>query len=676
MRVNCLRQIVVGRSVGWSVVGRACACSGVERERQFAVIDSQSAPPNNDYKVKMDIGFRNLRDILNAENFDAEEYAEDLSASKSSIKEKDKFVKDEQLQQLLDSIEGYKDAEVTSDTHIVTQGNLLEINPDTKQALRNVFMFLLSDRILVTTPLPQRERKNNLKYKLEAEYLFGSFAVVDVLSDSGVKNAFKFLPSEAFYQTGSSEAKSMWLKTIREAMESADSRNMLQAKDDPISSTEININVDFNQQSHASDPTSAEEVTQLFEDLDICVAQRDFEGAATFVIKIHDIIAHRGGTEDKEYKKRLDEITLELSSNLAQELTSFYGSSLPGGTSSVRKAVDILKRLERTSLACQLFMKNRSFATRYKLRQLKIEGAITLYITKLSRAFFNEMIRAAKEFRTSFEDKPECFSSFVIWARGEMKAFVSSFSRQVFRNNLNISVVSECVRVACNYCDELKSVGFDLKFILHRVLLKNILETIFDARDQLIDACKHRAIDEQWRSVNLRKEETAQVLVHEMNNYGIESFQNYIYNGCVILLSESVIAFVKRIMTFLEGCFQFDVCEINAVIVECICDIFKCQIRNMKATLASKQFANEKPFILKNAVFLNHCLLSCIKRKTEAIFGYSFKEFRQLSSFIDSELAINEKANATKSQADYPSLKSGQSASLDEEFDYDDAEFV
>lgn len=43
-------------------------------------------------------------------------------------------------------------------------------------------------------------------------------------------------------------------------------------------------------------------------------------------------------------------------------------------------------------------------------RQLKIEGAITLYITKLSRTFFTEMVRSAKEFRASFEDKPECFS--------------------------------------------------------------------------------------------------------------------------------------------------------------------------------------------------------------------------------------------------------------------------
>lgn len=96
----------------------------------------------------------------------------------------------------------------------------------------------------------------------------------------------------------------------------------------------------------------------------------------------------------------------------------------------------------------------------------------------------------------------------------------------------------------------------------------------------------------------------------------------------------------------------------------------------MKATLASKQFADEKPFILKNATFLNTCLLSCIKRKTKTDFGYTFKEFQTLSSFIDNELSIKERANVTKLQTDYPSLKSGQSSSVDEEFDYDDAEFV
>ena len=96
----------------------------------------------------------------------------------------------------------------------------------------------------------------------------------------------------------------------------------------------------------------------------------------------------------------------------------------------------------------------------------------------------------------------------------------------------------------------------------------------------------------------------------------------------------------------------------------------------MKATLASKQFADEKPFILKNATFLIVSLLSCIKRKTKAIFGYTFKEFEKLDSIMDNELSVIDKPKITKLQPNYPSLKSAQSSSVDEEFDYDDAEFV
>lgn len=49
-----------------------------------------------------------------------------------------------------------QDVKIAPDASIVYQGNLLELSPDTKQALRNIFMFLLSDRILVATPLTQR----------------------------------------------------------------------------------------------------------------------------------------------------------------------------------------------------------------------------------------------------------------------------------------------------------------------------------------------------------------------------------------------------------------------------------------------------------------------------------------------------------------------------------------
>ena len=49
-----------------------------------------------------------------------------------------------------------QDVKIAQDATIVQQGNLLELSSGTKQALRNIFMFLLSDRILVATPLTQR----------------------------------------------------------------------------------------------------------------------------------------------------------------------------------------------------------------------------------------------------------------------------------------------------------------------------------------------------------------------------------------------------------------------------------------------------------------------------------------------------------------------------------------
>lgn len=63
--------------------------------------------------------------------------------------------------------------------------------------------------------------------------------------------------------------------------------------------------------------------------------------------------------------------------------------------------------------ACELFLKNRSAIIRYNIRQLKFEGATTLYIRCLCTVFFSSLSDTAKEFLKAFPDHYGCFSGIV-----------------------------------------------------------------------------------------------------------------------------------------------------------------------------------------------------------------------------------------------------------------------
>ncbi len=60
--------------------------------------------------------------------------------------------------------------------------------------------------------------------------------------------------------------------------------------------------------------------------------------------------------------------------------------------------------------ACDLFLQNRSAITKYSFRQLKIEGATTLYIKRLCQVFFGGLMDTGKEFMKAFPQHYGCFS--------------------------------------------------------------------------------------------------------------------------------------------------------------------------------------------------------------------------------------------------------------------------
>lgn len=60
--------------------------------------------------------------------------------------------------------------------------------------------------------------------------------------------------------------------------------------------------------------------------------------------------------------------------------------------------------------ACDLFLKNRSAIIKYNIRQLKFEGATSLYIRRLCGVFFPSLMETGREFLKAFQEHYGCMS--------------------------------------------------------------------------------------------------------------------------------------------------------------------------------------------------------------------------------------------------------------------------
>lgn len=69
-----------------------------------------------------------------------------------------------------------------------------------------------------------------------------------------------------------------------------------------------------------------------------------------------------------------------------------------------------LIRLGKSAQACDLFLKNRSAIIKYNIRQLKFEGATTLYIRRLCDVFIPCLSETGREFMKAFQEHYGCMS--------------------------------------------------------------------------------------------------------------------------------------------------------------------------------------------------------------------------------------------------------------------------
>ncbi|XP_028295302.1 exocyst complex component 8 [Gouania willdenowi] len=545
-------------------------------------------------------------------------------------------LKQRTLTSLLEKVEGGKNIMDTPGRHLVYNGDLVEFDVDNMSPIQKVHAFLMNDCLLIATWLPNR--RGTVKYMYNALYDLESFAVVNVKDNPPMKDMFKILmfPDSRIFQAENSKIKKEWLEILDETKKNKVSKDRHKKEAEPPMSP-VRAEASTNPFDEVDEgPAGAEEsvdlslewIQELPEDLDVCIAQRDFEGAVDLLDKLKDYLRDEPATPKvKELKAKVEERVRQLTEVLVFELSP--DRSLRGGPKATRRAVSQLIRLGQSTKACDLFLKNRAAAVQTAIRQLRIEGATLLYIHKLCNIFFTSLLETAKEFEMDFSGNTGCYSAFVVWSRSAVRMFVDAFSKQVFDSKESLSTAAECVKVAKEHCQQLTEIGLDLTFTLQSLLVKDVKAALLSYKDIIIEATKHRNSEEMWRRMNLMTPEALAKLKEEMRGCSI-SFDAYTGDDCWVNLSYTLVAFTKQMMSFLEEGLKLYLPELHMVLLESLREIILVAVQHVDYSLRCEQDPEKKAFIVQNASFLHDTVLPVVERRFEEGVGKPAKQLQDL----------------------------------------------
>lgn len=562
---------------------------------------------------------------------------------------------------LLEKVEGCSSVTEVPGRQLIHNGELIELDSETFTCSHPVHAFLLNDSLMIASLLPHR--RGPVRFKFQVLYELDSLAVVNVRDVDTVKNAFKILkfPESRIYQTDSTKSKRQWLDILEDSKKKKAARDKqkkeaalrlseqqaAQSADDNEPATPFEdeeISVIQQQDEMESSVLNTDWIQELPEDLDMCIAQRDFEGAVDRVERVNEFLKDCPRTPAlKEFKARIDHRIKQLTEGLMSELQVTPERSLRGGPRAARRAVAQLIRLGKSAQACELFLNNRSAIIKYNIRQLKFEGSTTLYIKRLCTGFFSSLSETGREFMKAFPQNYGCYSAIVVWSHRELKIFVEMFKRQVFGGKSNLSTIAECVSLARQHCQELHSIGLDLSFTLDVFINDDINRVIQETKDQLIEAIKFRAGDDLWRPMNHLSKAACNRFIEEMCAIGFNHLSNFVYDDCFVSLTSNTVLFTKSTLVFVDDTLKMYTPALESVINNTIADIFKAHIAHVQNSLKASKFAKDQNFIMKNAQFILEGFLGMVEalyQEREIVFPKELldvnNEYRRLKTFTKS----------------------------------------
>ena len=316
-----------------------------------------------------------------------------------------------QLLQLMERVEGAAHIRQVPSRYQLYESDLVELDQDSHSALQRVHGYLFNDALMMAVWLP--DRRGRVRYKFEALFALDSVAVVNMRDVGSLKHAFKLLmfPETRVFQCATQKIKEEWLdivdRTKRNKMEAERRQQSARQKRGggpaaAAAAAEPEPAVEPPPEPAAAVPEPlliAEWLLEAPEDLDVFLAQREFEAALALLGRAREAVAPLPASEARaaQLRAQLAGRRQQLTAALMAELRVEAGRSLQGGPRATRRALQLLIRLGHAGQACRLFLERRSALLRHELKQVKISMMTQLFVHRLAAVVFGSLAETTRQ---------------------------------------------------------------------------------------------------------------------------------------------------------------------------------------------------------------------------------------------------------------------------------------
>uniref|UniRef100_A0A0A9YHQ1 Exocyst complex component 8 n=1 Tax=Lygus hesperus TaxID=30085 RepID=A0A0A9YHQ1_LYGHE len=513
---------------------------------------------------------------------------------------------------------------------LLHEGDLVELDVLENTAIHRCHAYLFTDMVMIATWIS--DRRGPAKFKYEKTYELGSLAVVNVRDLGSVKHAFKLLvfPDSRLFQCANHQAREDWLMKFEEAKKAkvadvvkkkvqkqiSEVEKQPPARTDSIDSGSNPFMWDEDQTSldsklHQEEP---DWLVEASDDLEVLIAQRHFEDAYSLIQRANSYFQDH---PVPDIKSKVDVRTQTLIDVLLGELSVDGDKSLQGGLRATRRSVRILNQLDKSALACELYLKVCSNVLKAQTKRVKREGTTLAYVKRISEVFFSSLAGITGEFQyRAFPSQPSCSSAFVVWASMEVSHFMSHFVKQVFVPQTSLNTLAESVQIVRKAAQQMCEMGLDLEYHLEGHLITPVTKALAETREKLLDAVRLRCAEDIWRPAKAPRSSLA-------------SLAPSTEEGAHDLTLNSL-AFIKLYNSLLDDCLTIAWPDLEHAMSKVLYDVFDAQLKHIAASRDNNKFQAQKSLIMKNSRYLLVDFLGGCRTKYKAKMLHDCKAFERL----------------------------------------------
>lgn len=609
-------------------------------------------------------------------------------------------------------------------------GEVIELDDkEDYKELHIVYLVVLNDALIISTVIPEKQRKaGGCKYRYQNIIDLETIAIVNVKDRRYVKfeRAFKILMSATtkMFLTSSPASKKSWCEAFdiakRYCQQSRNPRRdtMIFSQGNTVGSGSGGSSFELMKSKSDLDPMSSgkspyagkalnpfeedelvsgggqdepEQFTEpwlldLPDDLDVCIAQRNFEDAVKLVNSAQEHFNSPKWCDNQmqiDLKLKIDNKISELVDALAAELNVAPDRSVQTGPRASRRAVALLLRLGKSSLAIRLFLDQRTKILKYYLNQEKTKdvGGSSSFMKTVTQIVFTHIVDATKEFCRAFQidlqimtnnaldalpESGEGTSSssnfrrnsmatgvevvvpitstlrhaalacLTAWNYEQFKSYLSLFPKHVFISQMSSQMAADCVGNAIHQCIKIRqTLGFDLLFVLSSTLKNDIGKIICDITNKMLEAIKHRSGDDTQAIQRFENDAKLSKFVSDLKELELviddELIESDGGEGFTVLLTTNTVKFARSYLSTEKDLLKLANSPVTVrSINESLVLLFRTQLRHLDMLSTSSR--HDHQLNRRNLAFLLDRLIPvAVKKYCETLNLRSFEELQALA---------------------------------------------